>query len=48
LSLADNIFSAPLLGQHTRQILVRFGYTPEEIDDLIARGIAYQAKEGVA
>jgi crotonobetainyl-CoA:carnitine CoA-transferase CaiB-like acyl-CoA transferase len=38
----------PLLGQHTRQILVRFGYTPEEIDDFIARGIAYQAEEGVA
>ncbi len=38
----------PLLGQHTKQILSRFGYTTEEINDFIARGIAYQAEEGVA
>ena len=33
---------APLAGQHTRAILGRIGYGPEEIDDLIKRGVVYE------
>ena len=33
---------APLTGQHSRKILGRVGYAPEEIDDLIGRGIVYE------
>ncbi|CAB4901432.1 MAG: hypothetical protein F2806_04945 [Actinobacteria bacterium] len=37
----------PLLGQHTKQILLRFGYTENEITDFIDRGVVYQAEDGV-
>jgi formyl-CoA transferase len=33
-------FGAPLLGQHTREILREAGYSDGEIADLVARGIA--------
>ena len=33
----------PLLGQHTAQILSQAGYSPEEIDALIASGAAQAA-----
>ena len=32
----------PLVGEHTRWIMERLGYTGEEIDDLLARGIVYE------
>ena len=31
---------APTLGQHTREVLGEAGYTPDEIDRLIAEGAA--------
>jgi crotonobetainyl-CoA:carnitine CoA-transferase CaiB-like acyl-CoA transferase len=34
---------APLLGEHTRTVLLEAGYTPSEADELIERGIAAQA-----
>jgi formyl-CoA transferase len=34
--------AAPDLGQHTRQVLADIGYTPHEIRDLLARGVAVQ------
>jgi len=36
---------APMLGQHTRPLMVRLGYSTEEIDDLLARGIIYETTE---
>jgi crotonobetainyl-CoA:carnitine CoA-transferase CaiB-like acyl-CoA transferase len=30
---------APRLGQHTREILAEAGYTPDDIDALIAQGV---------
>ncbi len=33
---------APLMGQHTRPLMLRLGYSTEEIDDLAARGIIYE------
>jgi crotonobetainyl-CoA:carnitine CoA-transferase CaiB-like acyl-CoA transferase len=36
---------APMLGQHTRPLMVRLGYPTEEIDDLLARGIIYETTE---
>jgi crotonobetainyl-CoA:carnitine CoA-transferase CaiB-like acyl-CoA transferase len=33
---------APLMGEHTRSIMIRLGYPTEEIDDLLARGIIYE------
>ena len=36
---------APLAGEHTRPIMERIGYSPEEIDDLVARGIVYEPTE---
>ncbi len=33
---------APLLGQHTRPLMLRLGYSTEEIDDLLERGIIYE------
>ena len=33
---------APLMGQHTRPLLLRLGYSLEEIDDLSERGIIYE------
>jgi crotonobetainyl-CoA:carnitine CoA-transferase CaiB-like acyl-CoA transferase len=30
---------APLLGEHTREVLAEYGYTPAEIDALIAEGV---------
>jgi crotonobetainyl-CoA:carnitine CoA-transferase CaiB-like acyl-CoA transferase len=35
---------APRLGHHTREILAEIGYSPAEIDDLIARKLAIQAE----
>ena len=32
----------PLVGEHTRPIMERLGYSREEIDDLLARGIVYE------
>jgi crotonobetainyl-CoA:carnitine CoA-transferase CaiB-like acyl-CoA transferase len=36
---AGRAHAAPLLGQHTRDVLREFGYSEEEIDTLIARGV---------
>jgi len=33
---------APLAGQHTREIMLRLGYTTDEIEDLLARGVLYE------
>jgi len=33
----------PLLGEHTREVLLEAGYTPEAVADLIQRGIAKEA-----
>jgi crotonobetainyl-CoA:carnitine CoA-transferase CaiB-like acyl-CoA transferase len=30
---------APLLGEHTREVLAEYGYMPAEIDALIADGV---------
>ena len=38
---------APLAGEHTRPIMERIGYSPEEIDDLVARGIVYEPDGGL-
>ena len=38
---------APLVGEHTRQIMERVGYPPEEIDDLLARGHRVRAHRGL-
>jgi crotonobetainyl-CoA:carnitine CoA-transferase CaiB-like acyl-CoA transferase len=35
----------PLVGEHTRQIMGRIGYTTEDIDDLLAREIIYETTE---
>ncbi len=35
----------PLVGEHSRRILERVGYTDEEIDDLMNRGIVYEPGE---
>jgi crotonobetainyl-CoA:carnitine CoA-transferase CaiB-like acyl-CoA transferase len=35
----------PLVGEHTRQIMGRIGYTTEGIDDLLAREIIYETTE---
>ena len=32
----------PLVGEHTRPIMERLGYSGDEIDDLLARGIVYE------
>ncbi|NIA70810.1 CoA transferase [Pelagibius litoralis] len=37
------IRAAPLLGQHTREVLAEAGYSVEEVDGLLARGAAFQA-----
>jgi crotonobetainyl-CoA:carnitine CoA-transferase CaiB-like acyl-CoA transferase len=34
---------APLLGQHTREVLAEFGFSPGEIDELIGSGAAVSA-----
>lgn len=36
----------PLVGEHTRQIMERIGYEPQEIDDLLARGVVYEPDDG--
>jgi crotonobetainyl-CoA:carnitine CoA-transferase CaiB-like acyl-CoA transferase len=36
---------APLMGEHTRPIMIRLGYTTEEIEDLLGRGIIYEPTE---
>jgi crotonobetainyl-CoA:carnitine CoA-transferase CaiB-like acyl-CoA transferase len=35
----------PLVGEHTRPIMERLGYSGEEIDDLMSRGIVYEPTE---
>jgi crotonobetainyl-CoA:carnitine CoA-transferase CaiB-like acyl-CoA transferase len=35
--------AAPLLGQHTREVLSEYGFTSREIDDLIREGAAVAA-----
>ena len=35
----------PMVGQHTRPIMERLGYSGEEIDDLLARGVVYEPDE---
>jgi len=35
--------SAPLLGEHTREVLGEYGFSPEEIEALIASGAAAAA-----
>ncbi len=35
----------PLVGEHTRSIMERLGYSGEDIDDLLARGILYEPTE---
>ncbi len=35
----------PLVGEHTRHILERLGYSGGEIDDLLARGMVYEPTE---
>jgi crotonobetainyl-CoA:carnitine CoA-transferase CaiB-like acyl-CoA transferase len=35
----------PLLGEHTRTIMERLGYSSQEIDDLMTRGIVYEPDE---
>ena len=32
---------APVLGEHTREVLLEYGYTPEEIDALAAESAIY-------
>jgi crotonobetainyl-CoA:carnitine CoA-transferase CaiB-like acyl-CoA transferase len=36
---------APMVGQHTRPLMVRLGYSTEEIDDLLERGIIFETTE---
>ena len=36
---------APLMGQHTRQIMERLNYSTDEIDELLARGVLYEPDE---
>ena len=36
---------APLVGEHTRRIMERLGYSGTEIDDLLAQGIVYEPGE---
>jgi crotonobetainyl-CoA:carnitine CoA-transferase CaiB-like acyl-CoA transferase len=38
----------PLVGEHTRTILERLGYSAEEIDDLVAQGIVYEPGDDYA
>jgi crotonobetainyl-CoA:carnitine CoA-transferase CaiB-like acyl-CoA transferase len=35
--------AAPLLGQHTREVLGEFGFSSDEIDGLLASGAAVAA-----
>jgi crotonobetainyl-CoA:carnitine CoA-transferase CaiB-like acyl-CoA transferase len=34
---------APLLGQHTEEVLVEFGWSPDEVQGLVDRGVAHVA-----
>ena len=36
---AMNLAGAPVTGQHSRTILADLGYTPDEIDALVADGV---------
>ena len=36
---------APLVGQHTREVLDGIGLSQREIDDLVAAGVAYEPGE---
>lgn len=36
---------APLLGEHTREVLQEIGYSREEVQDFLEKGVAYQSKE---
>jgi crotonobetainyl-CoA:carnitine CoA-transferase CaiB-like acyl-CoA transferase len=35
----------PLVGEHTRSIMERLGYSSQEIEDLLTRGIVYEPTE---
>jgi crotonobetainyl-CoA:carnitine CoA-transferase CaiB-like acyl-CoA transferase len=35
--------AAPLLGQHTREVLAEYGFSPAEIEDLVRAGAAVAA-----
>jgi len=35
--------AAPLLGEHTRQVLGEYGFSPREIEDLVRAGAAVAA-----
>jgi crotonobetainyl-CoA:carnitine CoA-transferase CaiB-like acyl-CoA transferase len=35
----------PMMGEHTRPIMVRLGYSTAEIDDLLSRGVIYETDE---
>ncbi len=39
----ESIRGAPLLGEHTREVLVEAGVSPDEVDSLVAEGIALEA-----
>ncbi len=36
---------APMVGQHTRPLMRRLGYSTEEVDDLLERGVIYETTE---
>ena len=40
---SDKLTAAPLMGQHTREVLVEAGYAPDEIDELSAAGVIAEA-----
>ena len=35
----------PLVGEHTRLIMERLGYSSQEIEDLLTRGVVYEPAE---
>ncbi len=35
----------PLAGEHTRPIMERLGYSSQEIEDLLSRGVVYEPTE---
>ena len=32
----------PYLGEHTREVLIELGYTDEQVDEMLAAGVAKQ------
>jgi crotonobetainyl-CoA:carnitine CoA-transferase CaiB-like acyl-CoA transferase len=48
-SWAERASAPPLLGQHTRQVLVtELGCPAELVDELVAAGVVAEASEGTA